>query len=125
MTHKRITSGYELEELNGYCRAVKAGNTVYVAGTTARNKDLELDSVGQARAIFLIISEALEKAGSNLSHVVRTTIYVLNMNDADAIGRVHGEFFKDIKPALTIVQVAGLHSKALLEIEITSVIPDN
>ena len=123
MTHTRITSGYELENINGYCRAVKAGDTVYVAGTTARDKDLELDAVGQARAIFLIIKEALEKAGSDLTHVVRSTIYILGMKDADAVGRVHGEFFKEIKPVLTIVQVAGLHPGALLEIEITSVIP--
>ena len=66
MTHTRITSGYALEDMYGYCRAVKAGNTVYVSGTTARGEDLELDTAGQARAIFQIIGEALEKAGSDL-----------------------------------------------------------
>ena len=123
MAHTRITSGYPLEDINGYCRAVRAGNTVYVAGTTARNDDLDLDAEGQARAILLIIKEALEKAGSDLSHVVRSTIYVIDMKDADAVGRVHGEYFRDIKPGLTIVQVAGLFPKALLEIEITAVVP--
>lgn len=124
MTHTRITSGYALEEMYGYCRAVKAGNTVYVSGTTARDQDLELDTAGQARAIFQIIGEALEKAGSEFSHVVRTTIYLLDMQDQDAVGKVNGEYFKDIKPVLTIVQVAGLHPKARVEIEMISVIPD-
>lgn len=124
MTHTRITSGYALEDIYGYCRAVRAGNLVFVAGTIARGEDLELDAVGQARAIIQIIEEALKKAGSDLSQVVRSTIYVLDMDDADSVGKVHGEFFKDIKPGLTIVQVAGLTPKALLEIEITAVIPE-
>ncbi len=124
MAHTRITSGYALEEMYGYCRAVKAGNTVYISGTTARDEDLDLDTAGQARAIFRIITEALRKAGSDLSHVVRSTIYLLDMQDQDAVGRVNGEFFKDIKPVLTIVQVAGLHPKARVEIEMISVIPE-
>ena len=103
MTHHRITSGYALEDTFGYCRAVKAGNTVYVSGTTARNEDLDLDAVGQAHAIFAIIKGALEKAGSGFPDVVRTTIYLADMKDAEAVGRVHGEYFGAIKPALTMI----------------------
>nr|MDJ0514310.1 RidA family protein [Methyloceanibacter sp.] len=108
--------------------AVRVGNTVCVAGTTAASGGKPVavgDAAAQARAILSIISEALEKAGAGLSDVVRTRVYLTDIADFEAVGRVHGEFFGDIRPANTTLQIAGLpNADWLVEIEADAVVSE-
>ena len=96
---------------------------VYLAGTGPVGADNE-DAAGQTRRIFAIAAEALAKAGASLDHVVRTRMYLTHVEDWEAVGRVHGEFFRQIRPAATIVVVAALVNPAWrIEIEMDAVIP--
>lgn len=113
----------------GYNRAVRVGNTVAVAGTTSVGADGELigpgDAYAQAKRCIEIIAAALTEAGAGLEHVVRTRVYLTNIEDWDAVGRAHAEAFGDIRPASTMLEVARLiGDNMLVEIEADAIIPD-
>jgi enamine deaminase RidA (YjgF/YER057c/UK114 family) len=99
------TSPYE--PVIGFSRAVRAGQTVYVSGTGPVGADLA-DPITQTRHVLEIIRGSLEKAGARLEDVVRTRIYLIAAEDWEAVGKAHGEFFGTIRPAATMVVVAGL-----------------
>jgi len=110
----------------GYSRAVRLGNHVWVSGTTASDEQGNLqggeNAYAQARYILDKIRKALAEAGAELQHVVRTRIYVSRLEDWREVARAHGEVFRDIRPANTLVQVAGLIEGRLVEIEADAVI---
>jgi len=120
-----ISSGYPFEDEYGYARAVRAGDQVFVSGTTARSPHLEGDAYRQMMGAIAIVAAALGEAGAELCHVVRTVVYVIDMADAHHIARAHGETFGAWRPASTLVQVAALTpASARVEIEVTAVIHD-
>lgn len=117
-----ISSGGPWEAVAGYSRAVVVGESCWVAGTTDAGPDGASqhpgDVAAQARAVFGIIDRALAEGGFTLQDVVRTRMFVLDMAVADELSAVHGEVFGDIRPAATMVAVAGLmHPSLLVEIE--------
>lgn len=118
MERLSIETNTPWEGFVGYARAVRLGLFVYVSGTTATNADGELVSVGdpygQTIQILTNIESALRRAGARLEDVVRTRIYVTNIDDWEQIGRAHGEFFRDIRPASTMVEVRRLVSPDML-----------
>ncbi len=119
-----ISGGSPFEPIIGFSRAVRMGNAVHLAGTGPVGAENE-DAAGQTRRIFAIAEEALTEAGSSLDHVVRTRMYLTHVDDWEAVGRVHGEFFAQVRPAATMVVVAKLLNPAWrIEIEMDAVIPE-
>jgi len=126
MERINIATGAPWEEKVGYSRAVRIGNIIEVSGTVALK---EGDLVGkgnaylQAKRILEIIKEVLEQAGSRIEDVIRTRIYVTDISQWEEIGRAHGEVFRDIRPATSMVEVAQLiDPDYLLEIEASAVV---
>jgi len=110
------------EPIIGFSRAVRAGNQVHLAGTGPVGAE-NLDAEGQTRRIFLIAAEALSKAGATFRDVVRTRMFLTHAEDWESVGRVHGEFFSEIRPAATMVVVAALLNPAWrIEIEMDAII---
>lgn len=128
MSERRlVSSGSPFEPIVGFSRAVRVGNIVAVAGTTAGSSGKPVaigDPAAQTRAILETIAKALAEAGASLKDVVRTRIYLTDIAHWEAVGRVHGEFFGEIRPANSMFQVtAFVRPEWLVEIEADAVIP--
>ena len=123
MARQNITSGNPFEPVFGYSRAVRIGNQIHVAGTTADGAD----AYEQSKNALTIIARALVEAGASFEHVVRTVIYVTDMNaHMDGVTRAHGEVFGNIRPASTLVAVTALvRPELVVEIEAYAILPDD
>ncbi len=126
MKRQLISSGAKWEDLVGYSRAVRVGNIIEVAGTTAVNGEEVVakgDAYGQTVYIIEKIKSALEEAGASLEDVVRTRMLVTDISKWEEFGKGHGKYFAKIKPASTMVEVSKLiNDDLLIEIEVTAII---
>jgi enamine deaminase RidA (YjgF/YER057c/UK114 family) len=122
-----LSSGAKWEEIVGYSRAVKIGNTIAVSGTTAVDENNNIIGKGDAyeQTIFILkkIANALHELGAGMENVIRTRMFVANIENWEQIGKAHGEFFRHIKPAATMVEVSRLiDDDLLIEIEADAII---
>jgi enamine deaminase RidA (YjgF/YER057c/UK114 family) len=126
---KLISSGSPWEDIVGYSRAVRTGNTIEVAGTTAMDGDTLIgkgDIYAQTMYVFKKIERALQEAGGRLNDVVRTRMFVTDISQWEEVGRAHGQFFKTIKPVATMVEVSRLiNDDLLIEIEVTAILDND
>lgn len=123
------SSGAKWEDIVGYSRAVKVGNIIEVTGTVAVDENSLLtgkdDAYAQTRFIIEKIEKVLQRAGASLKDVVRTRMFVTDISRWEEYGRAHGEFFKDIKPCTSMIEVKGLIApEYLIEIEATAILPE-
>jgi enamine deaminase RidA (YjgF/YER057c/UK114 family) len=126
LERKKVLTGAPWESIVGYCRAIRVGNRIEVAGTTAM-KDGEVVGVGnayeQTRFILQTIEEALKELGSSMSDVVRTRMFVTDISKWEEIGKAHGKFFKEVQPVASMIEVKGLIDPDLLvEIEAEAIV---
>ena len=128
MERRLVSSGTDWEDEVGYSRAVRAGDTVHVAGTTATDEDgepLDAGPYAQTKRALELVADALAEAGASVEDVVRTRLYVTDIDAWEEIGRAHGEVFGDVRPAATMVEVERLIEPSLtVEIEADATIAD-
>ncbi len=128
MKRKNISSGAPWEDIVGYSRAVRVGNIIEITGTVAVKGERVVgldDPYKQTICALEIIESALEEAGAKMSDVVRTRMFVTDISHWKEIGKAHGEFFRAIKPATTMVEVSALiQPEFLVEIEATAIVQD-
>ncbi|WP_129116222.1 RidA family protein [Halegenticoccus tardaugens] len=129
MERKRISSGTEWESKVGYSRAVQTGSQVHVSGTTATNDDGDIvgegDAYKQTKKALQNIEDALRETDASLEDVVRTRMFVTDIDEWETIGETHGEVFRDVRPATSMVEVNRLIDPELLvEIEAVAIIPE-
>lgn len=127
MKRERVSSGTEWESVVGYCRAVRVGDEIHVSGTTATDDDGDVvgegDPADQTRQAIANVQAALAELDANLADVVRTRMFVTDIDDWDVVGRAHGEAFGAVRPATTMVEVSRLVDPAMLvEIEAVALV---
>ncbi len=127
MKRENVRGNSPYEPIVGYSRAVRVGNSVHVAGTTATGADGKIvgkgDPYAQAIQCFKNVEQALHEAGANFRDVVRTRMYVTDITRWEAVGRAHGQIFRDIRPVATMVEVSRLvDPDMLVEIEVDAVV---
>ena len=119
---QNISGGSPFEPIIGFSRAVRVGNAIHLAGTGPVGAESD-DAAGQTRRIFAIAEQALAQAGASFNDVVRTRMFLTHVEDWEAVGSVHGEFFANIRPAATMVVVAALLNPAWrIEIEMDAIV---
>ena len=128
MSRRSVQSGAPWESIAGYSRAVRVGNAIWVSGTTAVGPDGQLvgkgDPAAQLRRCIEIVEAALKDLGADLTHVVRTRMYVTDISQWEPVARVHGEVFGSIRPATAMVEVKGLvDPEMMVELECDAVNP--